>query len=172
MFEPPNLYLNLNTIDRQERRQPDVEALAAKAAHAIAGTGEIYTAFQLFLNQMPNGPLAESVKRSYFWGRSGELYITTKPNYIFATEATSTASGSPYTYDAQVPLMLYGSMIKPGLYSQPTSPADIAPTIAGILGISAPPMTEGRVLGEALGNIYGPPRSRLQYMGSSRSDNQ
>jgi hypothetical protein len=54
-FEPPNLYLNLNSIDREKFRQPDVEALAGKMAHSIPGVGEVYTAAQFFLNEVPNG---------------------------------------------------------------------------------------------------------------------
>jgi predicted AlkP superfamily pyrophosphatase or phosphodiesterase len=163
-FEPPNLYLNLNTIDRQERRQPDIEALAAKLAHSISGCGEVYSAFQLFLNQVPNGPLTEAVRKSYFWGRSGELFITPKPGYIFTTEATGTTSGSPYSYDAQVPLVLYGAGIKSGTVGKSSSPADIAPTVASLLGINAPPISEGDVLSEAIAQPYGP---RLQSRGGA-----
>ena len=153
-FEPPNLYLNLNTIDRQQRRQPDIEALAAKLAHSLPGTGEVYTAFQFFLNQLPNGPLSEAIRKSYFWGRSGELYVAPKPGYIFTTETEGTVSGSPFSYDSQVPLILRGSAIKAGRYTETASPADIAPTVASILGINAPSLSEGRVLSEALGKPH------------------
>ena len=150
-FEPPNLYLNLNNIDRQQKRQPDIEALTAKLAHSIPGTGEVYSAFQFFLNQVPNGPLTEAVRKSYFWGRSGEVYVTLKPGYVFSTETAGTASGSPYSYDSQVPLILHGGAVKSGRYTESASPADIAPTVASILGINAPPLSEGRVLSEAFG---------------------
>lgn len=159
-FEPPNLYLNLNTIDRQQRRQPDVEALTAKLAHSIVGTGEIYSAFQFFLNQVPNGPLTEAVRKSYFWGRSGELFIVPKPGYVFTSEIAGTAAASPYTYDSHVPLFILGNSIKAARYSEPVSPVDIAPTITNILGISPPPMCEGRVLYEILGQSYGGTRAR------------
>jgi len=159
-FEPPNLYLNLNSIDRQERRQPDIEALAAKLAHSIPGCGEVYTAFQLFQNQVPNGPLTEAVRKSYFWGRSGELFVTPKPGYVFTIEPTGTSSGSPYSYDSQVPLIFYGSSIRGGVYGRPTSPADIAPTVSSILGINAPPLSEGNVLSEVISQAYGPAKSQ------------
>lgn len=157
-FEPPNLYLNLNAIDKQKYRQPDVEALAAKQAHLVPGVGEVYTAFQFFGNQVPTGPSAEAVKLSYFWGRSGELYITPKQGYIWSSESGGTSHGGPYSYDSQVPLLLFGTSIRGGRYGEAASPADIAPTLAAILGINAPWLSEGRVLSEACSQVFGPPR--------------
>ncbi len=154
-FEPPNLYLNLGAIDRAKFRQPDVEALAAKMAHSISGTGEVYTAFQFFMNQLPNGPFAEAIRKSYFWGRSGELYVVPKPGFTFASNGT--AAGSLYTYDSQVPLIICGSTTQAGRFRFAVSPADIAPTVASILEITPPAICEGRVLNEALSQSYGPP---------------
>ncbi len=162
-FEPPNLYLNLNTIDRQQRRQPDVEALTAKLVHSLPGTGEVYSAFQFFVNQVPNGPFATAVRKSYFWGRSGELYIMPKTGYIFSNDSEGTACGSPYTYDAHVPLILFGSNIRAGYYSETTSPADIAPTIATLLGINSPSLCEGRVLSESLSQTRETSRLRSSH---------
>lgn len=157
-FQPPNLYLNLNTIDKQKYRQPDVEALAAKLSHSIAGVGDVYTAFQFFMNQLPSGPHAQAAQKSYYWGRSGELYIMPKPGYIFSSEPTGTSHGSPYGYDAQVPLLIMGPAVQAGRYTNDASPADIAPTIAAFLGINAPSQSEGRVLTECVGQVFGPGR--------------
>jgi arylsulfatase A-like enzyme len=157
-FEPPNLYLNLQTIDSMKYRQPDVEALAAKSARSVTGVGEVYTAAQFFLNEMPNGPLAQTVRQSYYWGRSGELVILPKPGYVLTSETAGTASGSPFSYDAQVPLVLYGSGIRAGRYSHTANPADLAPTLASLLEIDTPSSSEGRALAEAFAQAYGPPR--------------
>ncbi len=149
-FEPPNLYLNLNAIDKQKYRQPDVEALSAKMAHSIPGVGEVYTAAQFFTNQVPSGPLMNAVRKSYYWGRSGELFVMPRPGHIFMSESTGTTTGSPYNYDTQVPLIISGGNVQNGRFGQNSSPADIAPTIANILGIEQPSLSEGRVLSEAM----------------------
>lgn len=154
-FEPPNLYLNLGTIDRAKFRQPDVEALAAKMAHSISGTGEVYTAFQFFMNQLPSGPFTEAIRKSYYWGRSGELYVMPKPGFTFTSNGTN--SGTLYTYDSQVPLILCGALTQSGHFRFAVSPADIAPTVASILEITPPAICEGRVLNESLSQPYGPP---------------
>lgn len=158
-FQPPNLYLNLAAIDKQKYRQPEVESLAAKLAHSIPGVSEAYTAGQLFSNNMPNGPYAHAVRQSYYWGRSGELYILPKPGYIFSSAATGTSHGSPYAYDAQVPLILYGSGIRSGRYGNSCAPQDIAPTLATLVGTACPSLSEGRVLVEALLQTQGAPQA-------------
>jgi hypothetical protein len=159
-FDPPNLYLNLNAIDKQKYRQPDVEALTAKVIRSIAGVAEAFTAFQFFSNQLPSSPLAQAARKSYYPARSGELLVLSKPGYIFSSEQAGTTHGSPYSYDTHVPLILCGSVLQAGNYGQSCSPADIAPTIAAVLGIAPPSLSEGRVLQEALGQIAGPSRPR------------
>lgn len=160
-FDPPNLYLNFESIDKQKVRQPDVEALLAKMARTLVpGVGEVYSAFQFYNNQLPSGPRVDAVKRNYFPGRSGELIVLPKPNYIFSSEMNGTTHGSCYAYDTHVPLILFGPSVKQGRFSAEASPADIAPTIAALLSIEAPSLTEGRVLDECLAQVLGPARPR------------
>ncbi len=159
-FEPPNLYLNFSAIDKNKYRQPDVEALAAKVAHSVPGIAEVITSAQLYSNQLPNGPYSDGVRKSYFWGRSGECYVIPKPGYVFSSESSGTASGAPYSYDSQVPLLIRGFGIDGGRHSESVSPADIAPTIAALLNIETPSLCEGKALTNALAPMQGPPRPR------------
>ena len=54
-------------------------------------------------------------------------------------------------YDARVPLVFMGqAWIRPGTYAEAAEPADIAPTLAFILGVPPPSGSEGRVLREIL----------------------
>lgn len=157
-FQPPNLYFNRNVIARQKVRKQDVEDIAAQAAEAVPGVGDVYTAFQFYMNQMPPSPNIDSVKRNYYASRSGDLYILTRPGYIFSSEPNGTNHGSPYRYDTQVPLMIMGPGIKAGKYSQECSPADIAPTVAAILQVNSPSLCEGKALYDAMAQVYGPAR--------------
>lgn len=157
-FQAPNLYFNRNTIVRQKVRKQDVEDIAAQTAESVPGVGEVYTAFQFYMNQMPPSPYIEAVKRSYFTSRSGDVMILPKTGHIFSSEPNGTSHGSPFRYDSQVPLIMMGPGVKPGRYSQDCSPADIAPTVTALLHIAAPSLCEGRVLAEALGQLYGPAR--------------
>jgi arylsulfatase A-like enzyme len=160
-FDPPHVYLNFKAIDENKYRQPDVETLAAKVAHSIPGVSEVITSAQLYANQVPNGQSSDAVRKSYYWGRSGELFIIPKPGWIFSSENTGTANGSPYTYDTQVPLYMYGMGINAGHYLHSVSPADIAPTLSGILGIESPSLCEGQALAPAIATFLGPFRPRV-----------
>jgi arylsulfatase A-like enzyme len=71
-----------------------------------------------------------------------------EPYFIFGTSATT--HGSPYNYDAHVPLILMGSAIKPGRYHAAAAVNDIAPTVATLLDVEIPAGSMGRVLTEAL----------------------
>jgi hypothetical protein len=139
-------------------RKQDVEDVAAQAAESVPGIGDVYTAFQFYMNQMPPLPNNEAVKRSYYVSRSGDLYITPKPGYIFSSEPNGTSHGTPYRYDQQVPLMIMGPGVRAGRYTEDCSPTDISATIAAMLRINSPSLCEGRVLGEALLQQYGPAR--------------
>jgi arylsulfatase A-like enzyme len=63
---------------------------------------------------------------------------------------TSTTHGSPWDYDAQVPLVLWGAVFKPGTYRDPVQTIDLAPTLAAALGLDQPSGAQGRPLSQAL----------------------
>lgn len=160
-FEPPNLYFNFDALDKQKIRQADLEGLAIGLSKNIAGVGEVVASHQLLLNQIPSGPLSEAVRKSYYWKRSGELFVVPKPNFVFVEETSGTAGGSPYGYDTQVPLIVYGTTVRSGRYTENVTPNDIAATIAAVLGIEAPSLSEGQALKHALAQLSGPPRPRV-----------
>jgi predicted AlkP superfamily pyrophosphatase or phosphodiesterase len=96
-----------------------------------------------------------AVELNYYAGRSGDLYILQKPYWLTESSAeeakrhTGAGHGSPYYYDQRVPLLLMGFGIRPGEYFDEATPADIAPTLAALTGITLA-VHDGRVLAEAL----------------------
>jgi predicted AlkP superfamily pyrophosphatase or phosphodiesterase len=135
---------------------PDLLAELIRTIESQPGVHKVYDGRTL---RAADGSSLDAVgtaaARSYFPERSGDLLITLKPNWIFVADDKSvipgnaTTHGSPYPYDQQVPMVLFGSGIKPGRYEQAATPADIAPTLARICGVALPRAT-GRVLDEAL----------------------
>jgi arylsulfatase A-like enzyme len=55
-------------------------------------------------------------------------------------------------------LIIMGRDFAGGRYLQAATPSDLAPTLAGLLGVQAPSCSEGRVLSEALLNQGQKPR--------------
>jgi arylsulfatase A-like enzyme len=78
--------------------------------------------------------LLRAAALSYFPGRSGDLIVVPKPGWIFAPRGTT--HGSSSADDQRVPILFMGRGIKPGRYDEPATPADIAPTLAALCGMT------------------------------------
>jgi hypothetical protein len=102
---------------------------------------------QVFAAPAPDDdPALVALRLSLVKDRSGDLFLVPKPYWI--TNTTGTTHGSPYAYDREVPVLLFGMGIRPGHYAGAASPADIVPTLAVLAGVQA--KTDGHVLREAL----------------------
>lgn len=87
--------------------------------------------------------------RSWHPENGGDLLVVMEP-YWLDTETAATTHGSFYRYDTHVPMILYGAGVRPGRFARPTEVVDLAPTLARLLRVMPPPMSQGRVLSEAV----------------------
>lgn len=78
-----------------------------------------------------------------------ELVVTLQPYAYYSTIINAT-HGSPHDYDAHVPLIFFGPEFKAGKFTQRALAADIAPTLAHVLGIIPSERLDGRVRTDAL----------------------
>jgi arylsulfatase A-like enzyme len=141
-------YFNLKLIEDRKLERAVVENVAADAAAAFPHIARVFTRTQLMNGGVPPDLVGRAVALGYYPPRSGDLVIVQEPYYVF--EATGTSHGTPYEYDAHVPVIFLGPGIKPGRYTQPITVNDIAPTLAEILGLARPAGAAGRVLAEML----------------------
>ena len=141
-------YLNDALIDLLKLDAEEVRRVAARAAAAVPHVARVYTRDQLLRGEAGNDLVGRRVLRGFNAQRSGDLEIILEPYWM--RSATGTTHGSPYNYDAHIPLILMGPKIKPGNYSDAVALNDLAPTIATLLGIETPAGSSGRVLTEAL----------------------
>ena len=72
--------------------------------------------------------------------------VVTLVPYAYWAGVTYATHGTPHDYDAHVPLLFYGPMIRPGVYDQRALVEDIAPTLAAILGVAPLERVDGQVL--------------------------
>jgi predicted AlkP superfamily pyrophosphatase or phosphodiesterase len=80
-----------------------------------------------------------------------ELVATLRPfHYWGSTTGLGATHGTPYDYDAHVPLLFYGAGIRPGRYARFARVVDIAPTLASLLEVQPTERLDGRVLTQAL----------------------
>jgi predicted AlkP superfamily pyrophosphatase or phosphodiesterase len=141
-------YLNYRLMDERGLDRAAVRSVAAAAASGVPHVARVYTRDQLLRGDVPNDRIGQRVLRSFNAQRSGDLEIILEPFWMRQTQGTT--HGTPYNYDAHIPLILMGSRIKPGEYSDHVALNDLAPTLSTLLGIGIPAASSGRVLTEAL----------------------
>ena len=141
-------YLNYELIDKLRLDPMEVRRVAAAAATKIPHVARVYTRDQLLLGNVPNDRIGGRVLRGFNAQRSGDLEIILEPYWI--RQAQGTTHGTPYNYDAHIPLILMGRGVAPGEYSNQAALNDLAPTLATLLAIEIPAGSSGRVLSEAL----------------------
>ena len=137
--------------------QADATAMAAVrgAISEVPGVWRTYRSDELHSAKGASDLLMKAAALSYYAGRSGDIVVVPRPNWILVSDAKTIPAGSATThgtsngYDQHVPVILMGQGIKRGEYIDAASPADIAPTLAYLCGITLA-RADGRVLTEAL----------------------
>ncbi|HEY6190472.1 MAG TPA: alkaline phosphatase family protein [Pyrinomonadaceae bacterium] len=156
-----NFYLNTEALKRDHIDVEEFARAIGEAAMRVPGTMRYFTRRQLEEGAIaPADPVARRVLHGYNRERSGDVVIINAPFSVMfglpddPTEARSSATHeSPYSYDTHVPLIIMGRGLRAGRYALSASPADIAPTLALVLGVQAPSSATGRVLDEALSTM-------------------
>lgn len=134
--------------DTLAARRLEPEAVRAVVRDAIRTAPEIGGAWTRaeILGFPWDGETVESyVRRGYPEGRGQDVVFVTKPYFIDRSKA-GTTHGMPYDYDQHVPQLWFGRGVKPGVHLERVHVEDIAPTLAGQLGINPPPEARGRRL--------------------------
>ncbi len=139
------------------RLQANPAALQAAidAILSVRGVAQVLRNDELLERSATTDPLRRAAALNSFAGRSGDLIILQKPYWLMEwaprdiAPAAATDHGTAYAYDTRVPLLLMGFGIRPGEYLSSATPADIAPTLAFLSGITLA-RSDGRVLTEVL----------------------
>jgi arylsulfatase A-like enzyme len=95
--------------------------------------------------------VGQAFEVSFFAERSGDMLLYAKPFWLWGTNGArnaGTGHGSPWRYDQHVPLFLQGAGVPRGLYRRPVDMADLAPTLAHLIGVGAPAGADGKLLFE------------------------
>jgi hypothetical protein len=144
------VYLNLAALENHHVERAKAESIAAEAALTVPGVEAVFTRTQFLNGTLPDSPLARKAAHSFNPQRSGDLLVVKSPYAVATNSETSTTHGTPWSYDSQVPLILWGSAFKPGVYTSSCQPIDLAATLAVALGLTQPSGSQGRPLSEAI----------------------
>jgi predicted AlkP superfamily pyrophosphatase or phosphodiesterase len=154
-LEWPIAYLNIGAFSAAQLSQAEAERTAGEVLLQESPALGFFTRSQIARGELPQDETA----RRYAHSASpyGGWYLILVPQAYVVGYPGGTDHTSPYSYDTHVPLAFYGAPFRPGTYRNPAEPADLAPTLASLLGISPPSHSVGRVLTEALTPALPPP---------------
>ena len=130
-----DIYLQKPALKRM-KKDPAVTAAVLNALRSMTGIAQAYTASEIAApgTRSSSDPVKRAAALNYYPGRSGDVIIVPRENWILSTSATT--HGTLYPYDQRVPVILYGPGVRQQRFDDAASPADIAPSLAALVGIS------------------------------------
>jgi hypothetical protein len=96
-------------------------------------------------------PLTRAAAAGFVPGRTADLLLVPRRHWVIELRAENEATnhGTFHDYDRRVPILLRGHRVRPGRYGAGVTPADIAPTLAYLAGVTLS-TADGRVLPDAI----------------------
>lgn len=146
-FSGPALLLNRQLMAQARVDPDDVADVTRDLLLEEPGIAAAYTRKELASGSRFDGPFFSAVQRSWNAEVSGDVQFIVKPYWMFASSSAVATHGSPYPYDTHVPVLAWGPRwVKAGRVEDRVEVVDIAPTVAGWLGVAVPSASEGKPL--------------------------
>lgn len=159
-----DIYFSTGTYEKL-KNDPAALGAVVDAIRQVPGVAKVYRREELEDRPATDSRERRALAAGYFPARSGDLFVVDRPywpvDYSPAepVKNAGTTHGTYHYYDQRVPVLLSGWGIEPGRYFLPATPADIAPTLASLCGITLAGR-DGRVLSEALRNVSRAPQPK------------
>jgi arylsulfatase A-like enzyme len=141
-----SLYLNQELIAAKKLDRAAVDRAAAEAAMNVGHILRAYTREQLQDAAVPGDEVSRRVMNGFNPRRSADVAFIPEPYWTVSNSVAT--HGTPFGYDAHVPVIFMGAGIHAGRYNAAVAVNDIAPTLATILEVEIPSGSVGRVLTE------------------------
>ncbi|HEV3486298.1 MAG TPA: alkaline phosphatase family protein [Vicinamibacterales bacterium] len=141
-YSPPYFYLDPAMLQKHKLSAAEVEAVVAEAAMSVQGIAVAVPTTQL----LNGGGAADAaflahLRRNYFRGRSGNVYVVPKPQW------QQDAEGNPpkllshaytWAYDAYVPVAFAGAGLPSAMVYRRISTTDVAATLSAYMKTKFP----------------------------------
>ncbi len=148
-LEEINVYLNPQVMGQKKLDPAAVRSAAAQWLAAQPGVQLAVTADALGDAGALQG-FGDALRKGYHPDRSGDVLFLVREYHVLTDKPAGTSHGAPYSYDALVPLVLWGKGVRPGTYRQEIRVTDIGATVAALMELTPPAQCEGTVRAEAL----------------------
>lgn len=150
-----DLYFERGVVEKL-KADPSAMQLVIDTIERIDGIQRVVPSHTLPEVHATDDRLVQAARYSYAPDRSGDLFLMPKPYWLMSSAGTTHGTG--YQYDERVPVLLFGAGVRPGKYWNAATPADLAPTLAALCGITMA-RPDGRVLAEGLAAPTQPPHA-------------
>jgi predicted AlkP superfamily pyrophosphatase or phosphodiesterase len=150
-FVNPSLVLNEARVASLSLDQEAVEQAAVDLALEFPGVHAAFSRSAVLAGKGSH-PFLPRITNSTHPERSGHVYIVPREHWLLANPPARMVAmhGSPWPYDAHVPIIVWGTGAPAQRIARPVDPRDIAPTIAALLRLPFPNKSTGKPLTEAL----------------------
>lgn len=141
-FLNDQVYLDEEKILEDKRELCEVERKIARySIDHVKGIFETLTSCQLESEEYKE-LFRSRIQKGHYHRRSGNVWLVYSPGWtdrLYGSDGTrGTTHGSPYPYDAHVPLYWYGWNVPAGNSADEVQITDIAPTLSFLLNITLP----------------------------------
>jgi hypothetical protein len=144
-FSAAGLLINKNLLLATKAQADAVAELARTLLLKEEGIAAVYTRRELQSGSRANEPFFGAMQKSWHPQVSGDVQFIFKPDWMVGSSSSVTTHGSPYEYDTHVPILLYGPRwLKPARVDTRVGEADLAPTLAKLLGVPTPGSAQGK----------------------------
>ncbi|PYQ68393.1 MAG: hypothetical protein DMF54_00585 [Acidobacteria bacterium] len=147
--EPIGLYLNRPVLARRRLAPERVKEAVRDWLRPRPGVRAAYTNTEVEDGLPASESLGVAIERSFRADRSPDVVVSLRPGWIFRKEPGST-HGGPSEENQRIPLLVWGSGVKPGSWNVRVSPLSIARSVAALYGFEAG-ARDAEVLSSVLG---------------------
>jgi hypothetical protein len=147
-------YLAPDLVEKTGLSELELEQATARRLEECPAVEKVWTDSELTAPEALQKPTDENDEQwlfanSYYPGRSAEFQIRYN-EYLMRSRGSLTTHGTSYLYDRQVPVVFVAPGRAAARREQSIATVDVAPTIAGLLGIRVPEEVDGRDLSSDL----------------------
>lgn len=129
------IFLNHKLIENKQLNLSDIQEKAAEFLVQFSGVDEVYTAQRLLMGAW--SPDLQKRRNAFNRKRSGDLIISVLPGWSIVNEKTQDSTVARYA-PSPMPLIFFGSSIKPEIIRTPVTVDHVAPTLTHFMRIRAP----------------------------------
>ncbi|MGQ1785409.1 alkaline phosphatase family protein [Saccharicrinis sp. GN24d3] len=133
-YNDKQFYFNHKLLEKAKINLEEIREKSAKFLLEVSGIDKTITAHHLRVNEYTTG-IFSKFQQNYFYGRSGDLFISLKPGWIEAVNGGRTIK---YEQNCYSPLIFFGWKAKAEQIFDSVDMINVAPTICKILQITEP----------------------------------